>query len=312
MYSSQWQGVTTDPDLMAIPIDDHLVHRGDGVFDVMRCVRGKIYQLEQHLERLDRSAKAISLDVLPEYDRVREIIKELVLVGGEKDCLIRVILSRGPGSFGANPYDCPKSQMYVIVTRFKSLPDAYLRDGVSLITSQIPMKKPFFANIKSCNYLHNVLMKMEAIKAGCQYSVAVDEDGFLGEGSIENIGLLSAEGVLKFPEFEKILSGTTARRVFQLARKLVEEGVIKDVKFAKIPPQEASKAKEIFLTGTSLGIISVVSYDGGRVGLGVPGPVYSRLLSLLWEDMTENQDLLTELDWGDEEERDVASIEKLR
>jgi branched-chain amino acid aminotransferase len=141
-------------------------------------------------------------------------------------------------------------------------------------------------------------MKMEAIKIGCQFSVALDEKGFLAEGSIENIGVLNAKGILKFPEFETTLSGTTAKRVFHLAGELVEEKIINDVMFAKIPPGEAYEAREIILTGTSIDILSVVDYDGKRIGGGVPGPVYHRLLNLLWEDMTDNQELLTTLEWG--------------
>ena len=117
MYSSQWNGFVTDPDLMLVPIDDHLVHRGDGVFDVMRCVNGKIYQMEAHLQRLERSAKAIALELPPDYNGIREIIKTLVLKGGEKDCLVRVVLSRGPGGFSTNPFECPASQMYINVIR---------------------------------------------------------------------------------------------------------------------------------------------------------------------------------------------------
>jgi len=297
MYSSQWHGITTDPDLMVIPIDDHLVHRGDGVFDVIRCVRGKMYQMEQHLQRLERSAKAISLNPPPEYESIRELIKRLVSMGGEKDCLIRIVLSRGPGSFSTNPFDCPSSQIYLNVIRFRSLPGTYYQDGVALVTSHIPIKKSFFATIKSCNYLPNVLIKMAAIEANAQYAVALDEDGFLAEGSIENISVLNAEKILKFPGFERTLSGITANRVFQLADKLVRENMIKDVKFAMISPEEAYQAREIFLTGTSVNIIPVVSYDGKRIGEGSPGPVYSRLSTLLWEDMTQNRELLTEIDW---------------
>ena len=295
MYSTQWQGYTTDPDLMVIPIDDHLVHRGDGVFDVMRCVDGKIYQMEQHLQRLKRSAKAISLSPPPEYKNIRELIKHLILAARNKNCLIRIVLSRGPGSFSTNPFDCPSSQMYVNIVRFHRLPEEYYSTGVTLITAHIPIKKSFFATIKSCNYLPNVLVKMEAIEAEANYAVALDADGYLAEGSIENVAVLTADGILRFPGFEKTLSGVTANRIFQLAEKLVTEGVIKDVLFANILPEEAYRAKEIFLTGTSLNILPVVSYDGNPIGHGIPGPVYSRLSKLLWEDMTRNTDLLTEI-----------------
>jgi branched-chain amino acid aminotransferase len=297
MYSSQSGCVTTDPDLMMIPIDDHLVHRGDGVFDVIRCVRGKIYQMESHLQRLDRSAKAISLDFPPDYGRIREIIKRLVLIGGERDCLIRVTLSRGPGSFSPNPYDCPSSQTYINVIRFRALPDRYYKEGISVVTSRIPIKKSFFANIKSCNYLPNVLMKKEAIDSGCQYSIALDEQGFLAEGSTENVGVLTAKGILKFPGFGRTLSGITVNRAFQLAGELVKEKIIEGVEFAAISPEEAYQSREMFLAGTSLNLLPVVSYDGKHIGSGTPGPAYSRLLSLLWEDMTQKRELLTQIDW---------------
>jgi len=297
MYSSQWRGITKDPDLMMLPIDDHLVHRGDGVFEVIRCIRGKLYLMEEHLRRLDRSAGAISLDLPRGHEHIRDVIKEVVKTGGERECLIRVVLSRGPGSFSTNPYECPSSQIYINGIRFRGLSDQYYREGISLVTSHIPVKNSFFANIKSCNYLPNVLMKMEAIQAGCQYSVSLDEHGFLAEGSTENVGILTPEGVLKFPGFERTLSGITANRVFQLAAELAREKIISHAEFAGITPQEAYDAREMFLTGTSLNILPVVSYDENCIGKGSPGQVYSRLSSLLREDMARNERLLTEVDW---------------
>ena len=117
MYSTLWQGVVTDPHLMMVPMDDHLVHRGDGVFDVIRCVEGKIYQLEAHLQRLEGSAKAIALPMPTRYNQVREIVKALIVMCGVKDCIIRIILSRGPGGFSTNPFECPSSQMYINIIR---------------------------------------------------------------------------------------------------------------------------------------------------------------------------------------------------
>jgi branched-subunit amino acid aminotransferase/4-amino-4-deoxychorismate lyase len=112
---------------------------------------------------------------------------------------------------------------------------------------------------------------------------------------------MAADGSLKIPGFERTLSGITANRIFQLADELVKEKMIKDVKFGRISPEEAYDAKEMFLTGTSLDILPVVSYDGKRIGHGSPGPVYAKLSSLLLEDMTQNKELLTEIDWESEE-----------
>jgi len=297
MYSSQWRGFVTDPGLMTVPIDDHVVHRGDGVFDVMRCVKGNIYQMEAHLQRLERSAESISLDLPTDYRQIRDIIRTLILAGGEKEGLIRVILSRGPGSFSTNPYECPLSHIYVVVIRYHSLPEKLYQDGIPIVTSRIPIKKSYFATIKSCNYLPNVLMKMEAIQAGCKYSVALDEEGCLAEGSTENVGVVSRDGVLKFPGFEKTLAGITVKRIFELAELLARNGVIQDVQFERIPLNEAYLCSEVMLFGTSINILPVVSFDGKTVGDGAPGPVYLKLSSLLWKDMCENKDLLTSLDW---------------
>jgi branched-chain amino acid aminotransferase len=298
MYSTMLNGMVTDPDLMLIPVDDHLVHRGDGVFDVMRCVDGRIYQMEPHLQRLERSARAISLQVPPEYGRVREIIQGVTARGGERNCLVRVILSRGPGSFTANPFDCPSSQMYINVVRYHRPPEGWYRDGVSAVTSHVPIKKPFFAVIKSCDYLPNVLMKMEAVRAGSPYAVGLDEEGFLAEGSTENLGIFDRDGLLKFPGLEKTLDGITLGRTFELARILVEEGLIRGVTFARISPEEALHAREMMLLGTSINVLPVTRYDGGVVGDGHPGPVCRALGRLLEKDMRENKDLLTEVDWS--------------
>lgn len=282
---------------MLLPVDDHLAHRGDGVFDVMICINGKIYQMEAHLKRLERSAAGISLDFPPEYNEAREIIKSLVPHGKEKDCIIRIVLSRGPGGFSTNPFECPSSQMYINVIRYHKLPEKDYKEGVSVITSRVPAKKSFFATIKSCNYLQNVLMKMEAINRGCKYSINLDDEGSLGEGSTENIGMVSKDGFFKIPGFENTLAGVTAKRVFELAETLVKEGVLKGVGFARILPEDVYLSSEVMLIGSSINLLPVVSFDGKVIGNGSPGPVHSKLLNLLWKDMTENKDLLTDIAW---------------
>jgi branched-chain amino acid aminotransferase len=164
-----------------------------------------------------------------------------------------------------------------------------------MVTSRIPIEKSFFATIKSCNYLPNVLMKMEAIHKGCEYSVALDEDGFLAEGSTENVGVVSEDRFLRFPGFEKTLAGITAGRIFELSQALVDEGAIKGVQFSQIKAEEAKLASEIVLTGTSINIVPVVKFDGKTIGGGTPGPVYQKLHEMLRQDMSTNVDLLTEV-----------------
>ncbi len=285
MYSSLFDGFTTDPDLMLIPVDDHVAHRGDGVFEIMKCVNGKVYKLKEHLQRLETSAERISLELPPEYSHIEEIIDKVIELGGKKDCLIRILVSRGPGSFNVNPYDCPQSYLYVNSYVYHRPPERYYREGVSVITSGIPVKKSFFATIKSCNYLPNVLMKMEAFQDGADFSVALDEEGFIAEGATENIAVLGKDNILRFPKFKKTLSGITAQQVFRFAERLKEEGILNGVKFDDIPLSDAYSAKEVMLTGTTIDIVPVVRYDNHMIGDGKPGPVYKRLLKMLKEDM---------------------------
>lgn len=297
MYSSLWKGYVLDPMLMVVPADDHVVHRGDGVFDVMRCVSGRIYQMEAHLRRLNHSARAISIDPPEEYRDIRELIKTLVVKGGQKECLIRLLLSRGPGSFGANPSDCPSSQLYVNVIRYPKPPARYYDQGVTVVTSKIPVKASFFATVKSCNYLPNALMKMEALAAGSDYAVALDEKGLLAEGANENIGVLCDDGYIRFPGFERTLAGITVQRVAELAAILQKEGMIEGREFAGITLEEVYNAREVFLIGTSINVVPVKTYDGRAIGTGLPGPVFSRLSGLMENDMRENTELIEELQW---------------
>ncbi|GAH61391.1 unnamed protein product, partial [marine sediment metagenome] len=106
MYSSVFGGVVADPALMILPMDDHLVHRGDGIFEALECVNGYLYNLDAHLSRLQRSAQLISLDLPFDLGTIKQIIMETVAIVGVKDCIVRLFISRGLGGFGPNPTEC--------------------------------------------------------------------------------------------------------------------------------------------------------------------------------------------------------------
>jgi branched-chain amino acid aminotransferase len=278
---------------MMLPADDHLVHRGDGVFDVAKCIEGGIYQLDGHLQRLFRSAQGISLNPPYTLEEIKDIIIETVKAGGHRNCLVRVTISRGPGGFSVDPYECPTSQLYVNVFKLKPKPDVFVTEGVRIIVTQVPIKPSFFATVKSCNYLPNVLMALEARKEGVHYAVSVDEQGFLAEGAAENIGLLTRDNVLLFPEFHRILTGLTVSRVLQLANPLMESGEIREIRFAQLRPEDAYECSEFFLFGTSIDVLPVVKIDDRVIGGGVPGPIARKLRELLYKDMTTNEKLIT-------------------
>jgi len=288
MYSSVLGGVVTHPFLMTVPMDDHMVHRGDGIFEVFKCVDGRIYNLQRHLERLERSARAIYLQLPAGLEELTRIVVETTRLTGQRDALIRLFVSRGPGGFTTDPYECPASQLYVMVGRLNGYPAAFYSEGVRVKSSSVPAKKSYFANIKSCNYLPNVLMKKEAVDSQVEFTVSVDENGFLGEGSTENVGVVMRDGRLRLPRFSRILQGTTVMRATELAEALVTAGTLEDVVFDDITLTEAYSSAEMLLFGTTFDVLPVVAFDRHPIGNGAPGPVFRELRERLRWDMYEN------------------------
>ncbi|MFZ2447287.1 MAG: aminotransferase class IV [Syntrophobacteraceae bacterium] len=294
MYSSWYGGIITDPALMMVPLDDHLVHRGDGIFEAFTCRNWNIYALERHLNRLDQAAAAFGLNIPVDRPGMVEIIRETIRAGNSGTCLVRLFVSRGPGGFSANPYESVASQVYVVVTALNPPAAEKYARGVALMTSSIPVKTDYFATIKTCNYLPNVLMKKEARDAGADYPVSLDEHGFLAEGATENIGVLTRGGEFLTPRFCRILRGITVTRTLELARALVGRELTA-IAEADIAREQAYAAAEMFIFGTSLNILPVVEYDGKKIGGGRPGPVYKKLLELFLEDESTNKEMLTDV-----------------
>lgn len=294
MYSSIYGGIVTDPVLMMVPIDDHMVHRGDGIFETFKCVNGAIYNLDAHLERLQRSASNLDFKLPIDMEQLREIVLETTRAGKNQRCYIRMFISRGPGSFSVNPYDCPATQLYIVIT---SAPKSFMEthpEGATVKTSSIPVKHPFFAGVKNCNYLNNVLMKKEAVNAKVDFVVAFDKQGRLGEGATENIGVVTAENILTFPNLDGILMGTTMMRVMELAETAVTEGILKKVCFGDVRRDDIDSAKEILIAGTTTNITKVKTFDGKPVGNGTT-PVYNSLSQLLLNDIHQNPKIRTQV-----------------
>ncbi len=290
-YSSVAGGIVTDPALMLVPADDHLVHRGDGVFETMKCVDGGIYLWREHIRRLLNSARAVGLPVRWSEEELADIVGQTVRAGGRRDALIRIIVARGPGSMGINPYDCPTPALYVLVHALKpSFMDAH-PEGARLVASAIPVKAGFFATIKSCNYLPNALLKKEAADRGADFAVAFDEQGFVAEGATENVGIVDADGRLRVPGNERILSGTTMNRALELADALVREGRLRGIARGPIARAELESAREILIFGTTPDVTAAVALDGRAVGGGRPGPIALSLLALVREDIRVNAEV---------------------
>lgn len=284
-YSSLWNGITTDPALMAVPVDDHVVHRGDGVFDSALCVKGTVFNFGAHIDRLYRCADAIGLSLPWTKDEVRDLSMATIAAGGHPDCVLRIIASRGPGSLGAAPGDCATPALYIVAyARGASFMERH-PEGGRLVRSAIPAKAPQFATVKSCNYLQNALMKEELALRGADFITSFDAAGFLAEGPTENVGIVTCDGVLAFPKPDNILAGTTMLRCVEYGKALVGQGILRGVERRDISEADLIGAAEVLIVGTTTFVVSIRDYEGHTIGDGRPGPVAAALSKMLFAEI---------------------------
>lgn len=284
-YSSQLGGIVTDPALMVLPFDDHMVHRGHGIFDTAGLVGGKIYDLEAHLDRFIASAERSKLRLPGTREEMRAIIIGTAAASGRRDGSIRYWLSSGPGSLELSPAAGAEPGFFVMIFPGLVYPERWYTDGLKVMTTTYPIKPSLYAITKSTNYLPNVLMQMEAKAAGMDNGVFIDAAGNVGESSNMNVAFVTQDGVLRHPKFDHILSGCTSLRLLELAPSLQAEGLLKGVEVCDIPVAEARAAREMLLIGSSVKVAPIVEWDGRPVGNGKPGEVSRALLRLLEEDM---------------------------
>ena len=293
-YSSQLGGIVTDPALMVLPFDDHMVHRGHGIFDTAAIVNGKIYDLEAHLDRFLRSASLSKLALPCSREEMRELIVRTTAASGQRDGSIRYWISAGPGSLGLAPAAGAEPGFFVMIFGGLAYPETWMTEGLRVMTTTYPIKPPLYAITKSTNYLPNILMQMEAQEAGLDNGVFVDDDGNVGESSNMNVAFIGQDGVLQHPKFDHILSGCTSLRLLELARGLVGS-VLRGVQVRDIPVAEARAAREMLLIGSSVKVAPIVEWDRKPIGDGKPGPVAKALRELLVKDMRETKDRLIDV-----------------
>jgi branched-chain amino acid aminotransferase len=266
-YEHRMGAICRDPRLLLIPLDDHLVHRGDGVFEAIRLMRNRVLQLDAHLRRLEESAAALLLRPPCPWEELRAIILDVARAGNIPDGSLRLFQGRGEGGMGVDPGECRQSSLFALVLQSRPLPESYWENGLTACRSAIPAKQTYLARIKSTNYLPNVLMAMEAGQRGADVTFSYDEHGCLAESAVANVGVVDGEGRLLFPRFQNALPGTMALLAMELAEKDMPVG------FADITEDHLFAAREILLFGTTPECVGVTRYEGRPVGNGRPGPV---------------------------------------
>ncbi len=271
--------ICKDPRLLLIPLDDHLVHRGDGVFETIKFINKKIYLLDEHIKRMERSCSKIFLDPPCSWVEIKEIVKEVIKASGEDRGLVSIFVGRGCGGFSIDVRECKQSSLYVVCRKYPSYPRYMWEKGVSACRVSIPAKQSYLSQIKSVNYLPNVLMKREATVKGYDYPICFTEDGFVAEGATENLCIVKEDKIF-VPKLSHILPGTTLLRGLELINLKHEFRLLKE--------QDLYEADEIILLGTTIDALSVVNYNGHVIGKGRPGKVCIKLRKLLIEDQLKN------------------------
>jgi len=291
-YSSQLKGIVTDPALMVLPFDDHIVHRGHGIFDTAAIVAGKIYDLDAHLDRFLLSADRSKLRLPGSREQMRDIIIQTTAASGRRDGSIRYWLSSGPGSLELTPARGAEPGFFVMIFAGLSYPERWYTEGLRVMTTTYPIKAPLYAITKATNYLPNVLMQMQAKEAGFDNGVFIDENGNVGESSNMNVAFVTRKGVLVHPKFDHILSGCTSLRLLELARAQPDRAAIAGVEVRDVAVAEARASREMLLLGSSIKVAPIIQWDEQVIGDGKPGPVSRALLQLLEDDMRSSDRLI--------------------
>lgn len=257
-----------------VSVFDHGLLYGDGVFEGIRSYNGRVFMLDEHIVRLFRSAKAIDLKIPMTQAGVAKAVVKTCKANRVMDGYIRLVVTRGVGSLGLNPYTCGTPQIIIIAGSIQLYPKKLYDEGLSIVTVGTIRNHTESVNpqIKSLNYLNNIMAKIEAINSGCMEAVMLNPQGFVAEATGDNIFVVRGNTLLTPPTWCGTLEGVTRNVVMKLA---AETGM--DVREEVMTRYELYTADEVFLTGTAAEVIPVVKIDRRSIGSGKPGPVTRQL-----------------------------------
>ncbi|KPK65263.1 MAG: branched-chain amino acid aminotransferase [Planctomycetes bacterium SM23_32] len=268
-----------------ISVYDHGLLYGDGVFEGIRAYNGRIFRCKEHIDRLFASARAIALTMPMSKQEVTEAIRYTLDANGLSDAYIRLVVTRGVGTLGLDPYKCRDPQVIIITDSIALYPPQYYENGLELVTVSTVRNHPNAINprIKSLNYLNNILAKIECIQAGLTEAIMLNKEGYVAECTGDNIFVVKDGRLMTPPVHAGILEGITRQVVMELAGQAGMEALERDMtRF------DLYVADECFLTGTAAEIIPVVRIDSRQVGDGRPGPVTLKLLEMFRSQTTNS------------------------
>ncbi len=258
-----------------ISVFDHGLLYGDGVFEGIRLYQGNVFRLEEHLERLEMSAKAILLDLPWSRKEISDATRETCRQNGLADGYIRLVVTRGVGDLGLSPWLCPKPSIFIIAAKIALYPAEHYTSGLSICTVPTRRINPAALppTVKSLNYLNNILAKIEAKQSGCLEAIMLNDQGYVAECTGDNLFVIRKGEILTPSASQGALKGITRDAIFDIAAEI---GV--PMREANLTRYDVWCADECFLTGTAAEVIPVVKLDGRVIGDGKPGSVTARVL----------------------------------
>lgn len=259
-----------------ISVFDHGLLYGDGVFEGIRLYGGNVFRLEEHLERLEYSAKAIMLKMPLNRKELSDATCETCRQNNLTDAYIRLVVTRGVGDLGLAPWLCPKPSLFIIASKISLYPQEYYDNGLAIVTVPTRRINPSALppTIKSLNYLNNILGKIEAKQFGALEAIMLNDQGYIAECTADNIFTIH-KGTLYTPAASQgALKGVTRGTIFDIAQEL--NVPIREMDMTRY---DVWVADECFLTGTGAEVIPATKLDGREIGTGKPGPITQQILA---------------------------------
>lgn len=273
-------GEYLESDSAKVSVFDHGVLYGDGIFEGIRAYNGRVFRCEDHVDRLFSAAKALMIDMPYSREEVTEIICETCRRNNLRDGYIRLVVTRGKGDLGLSPGNCGKPSMFCIASNIKLYSEETYENGMSLVTTFQRRNNSTIVDpqIKSLNYLNNILAKIEADRAGADEGLLLSQEGWVAECTGDNIFIVKDGTVYTPPTYVGILNGITRRTIVEICR---EKGIpLEEVPFTLF---NVYNADECFLTGTAAEAIAVTSVDGRIIGTGRCGETTREILKAFKE-----------------------------
>ena len=262
-----------------VSVFDHGFLYGDGVFEGIRAYDGRVFRLEDHVRRLFDSAQAIMLKIPISQEEMGQAILETLRKNNLRDAYIRPIVSRGYGDLGLDPNKCPKPSVIIIAVEWGAMYGDLYEIGLTAVSVSVRRNSPdsLPPNIKSLNYLNNILAKIEANIKGGNEAIILDSRGLVSEGSGDNIFVIK-NGEISTPHTINNLKGITRDAVMELAE--IRGNPIKEKELGLF---DLYTADEVFVTGTAAEVAPVTKIDGRTIGDGKPGPITKELIAAFRE-----------------------------